>query len=420
MHGNKFWVAVGKTLAVVTVMLIIVLLLAPAAGAASKYKTLYKFKGGKNGNGSFAGLISDAAGNLYGTTVYGGAYNTGTAFELTPTANGGWTQSVLYNFNCADGCNPQFESLVLDGAGNLYGTLAKGGADGVGLVFELTPTASGWTEQVLHSFTGGEDGGNSWSGVTFDAAGNLYGTTWNGGTYGSGVIFKLSPYKDGSWSESVLHTFTGGSDGGWSDSGLIFDSAGNLYGVTWGPQSVVFKLAPNPDGSWTESVLCQFKGGKHGYTLRAHLIFDSAGNLYGTTKDGGLDGYGIVFELIPNPDGTWTKRTLHQFTGGRDGANPDGGLIFDSAGNLYGTTPLGGSAGYGVVFKLTPTPAGTWSYHVVRAFMDKPGAHPYSGLVLDGAGNLYGTTMGDSMPFGRSGSEENGSKTFGSVYEITP
>ena len=120
----------------------------------------------------------------------------------------------------------------------------------------------------------------------------------------------------------------------------------------------------------------QFKGGKDGAYPRARLIFDSAGNLYGTTGNVTSYGYGVVFKLVPNSDGSWTKHTLHQFTGGKDGANPDGGLIFDSAGNLYGTTPLGGADGYGVVFKLTPTSSGGWRYHVLHTFIDNPGAHP--------------------------------------------
>ncbi len=420
MNYKKFLGAASAALLIV----IAIFMLTPGAWAQSKYKTLYKFKGGKNGNGAFAGLIFDSAGNLYGTTVYGGAHDAGTVFELTPTSTGGWTQNVLYSFNCSDGCNPQLESLIFDGAGNLYGTLSHGGAYGYGVVFELTPTANGgWTESVLYSFTGGADGGQSWSGVTFDAGGNLYGTTWVGGAYGRGVVFELTPTSTG-WSESVLHAFTGGSDGASSDAGLIFDKAGDLYGVTWPGGThgagVVFKLAPNSDGTWTESELYQFKGGKDGAYPRAHLIFDSAGNLYGTTGNFTSYGYGVVFKLVPNSDGSWTKHTLHQFTGGKDGANPDGGLIFDSAGNLYGTTPLGGADGYGVVFKLTPTSSGGWSYHLAHTFINMPGAHPYSGLILDGAGNLYGTTMGDSRPFARGSSEEAGSTTtFGSVFEIT-
>ena len=420
MNYKKFLGATSAALLIV----IAIFMLTPGAWAQSKYKTLYKFKGGKDGNGAFAGLIFDLAGNLYGTTVYGGANNAGTVFELTPTSTGGWTQSVLYSFDCADGCNPQSESLIFDGAGNLYGVTPGGGLYGRGVVFELTPTSSGWTESVLYSFTGGADGSGP-SGVIFDAAGNLYGTTWNGGRTscgnGCGVVFKLAPTSSG-WNESVLYSF--GPDGQNSNADLIFDNLGNLYGVTWYGGTygwgTVFRLAPKSDGSWTESGLYQFKGDKDGAHPRARLIFDSAGNLYGTTGNAYTSGYGIVFELVPNSNGTWTKRTLHQFTGGKDGTNPDGDLVFDSAGNLYGTTPFGGADGYGVVFKLTPTSTGRWKYHVLHAFKDSPGAYPYAGLVFDGVGTLYGTTMGGVVPADRRNQERDSTKTFGSVFEITP
>jgi len=414
MNYRRFLAAASAALMIV----IAILILAPCTLAASKYKTLHTFRGGKDGHGPFGGVILDAAGNLYGTTIYGGAYSAGTVFELTPTSTG-WTESVLYSFNCATGCNPQFEVLIFDGAGNLYGTTPHGGAYGNGVVFELTPTSTGWTESVLYSFTGGSDGGTSYAGVIFDAAGNLYGTTWGGGAYGGGVAFELTPTSTG-WSESVLCSFHGGSD-----SHVIFDSTGNLYGVTWFDGKygwgIVFKLAPNSDGSWTESVLYQFKGGKDGAEPRARLLFDSAGNLYGTTGNAYTSGYGIVFKLVPNSNGTWTKHTLHQFTGGKDGANPVGGVIFDPSGNLYGATPYGGADGYGVVYKLTPTSTRGWKYQVLRAFWGAPGAYPDATLILDSAGTLYGTTVGEVVPDNRRDLEEYGSsKTFGSVFEITP
>ncbi len=414
MKHAKFFAAASAALAIV---IVVTLLLAPGAWAQSKFKTLHTFKGGKDGHGAFGGLIFDAAGNLYGTTIYGGAYNAGTVFELTPTSTG-WTEKVLYSFNCADGCNPQFERLIFDGAGNLYGTTPHGGAYGNGVVFELTPTSTGWSETVLYSFTGGADGGYSYAGVIFDAAGNLYGTTWVGGAYGGGVVFELTPTSNG-WSESVLHSLTGGSD-----AALTFDRGGNLYGITWFEGTygwgTVFKLGPNRNGIWTESVLYQFKGDKDGAEPRGRLIFDSAGNLYGTTGNAYTSGYGIAFELVPNSNGTWTKHTLHQFTGGKDGANPIGGLTFDPAGNLYGAAPYGGADGYGVVYKLTPTSTGGWKYSVLHAFLDHPGAYPDASLILDGAGTLYGTTVGQVVPAGRRRPEGHSSKMFGSVFEITP
>ena len=352
----------------------------------------------------------------------------GTVFKLTPSSGGGWTESVLYSFcaqsNCADGQNP-VAGLIFDAAGNLYGTTSGGGVNSsscynvyCGVVFELTPTSGGgWSESVLHSFTGGADGGIPLAGLVFDGHGNLYGTTWEGNYYtnfcyaGCGVVFELTPGSNG-WTESVLHSFQDKWDGSSSWAApLIFDNAGNLYGEAWNGGKYgygnAFKLTPNGDGTWTEDVLHQFQGGKDGAEPQGGLIFDAAGQLYGVTRNY-WSGSGIVFDLTPNSDGTWTKHTLHQFTGGKDGANPFAGLTSDQAGDLYGTAIYGGAYGYGVVFKLTPAPTGGWTYRALHAFKDAPGAHPQGNFAVDGAGNLYGTTNGD------------GSKTFGTVFEITP
>lgn len=412
MRRKRFFGIVSGVLVLMAVML-----LAGDASAQRRYKTLYTFTGSPDGNGPWDGLVFDAAGNLYGTTNEGGADNAGTVFELSPTSAGGWTESVLYSFTGgADGAEPQ-AGLILDSVGNLYGTASSGGAYGVGVVFELTPTLTGdWTESVLHTFTGGADGANPFASLIFDAAGNLYGTAWHGGNlacnapYGCGVVFEMTPNADGSWTESVLDAFVGGSDTRSSDASLIFDSAGNLYDTTWygGSYSsgTVFELSPNSDGTWTQNILYNFKGGADGAHPRAALIFDSAGNLYGTTGNEYTSGYGTVFQLIPSSSGAWTKRTLHQFTG-KDGANPYASLIFDSAGNLYGTTNGGGAYGYGVIFELSEKSTGVLSYQVFP-FNDAPGAYPRAPLILDRNGNLYGTTYGD------------GSETFGSVFEITP
>jgi len=424
MNYKKFSGAASVALMIV---IAVILMLAPGALGQSKYKTLHKFTGGADGGAPVAALILDAAGNLYSTTEYGGANKAGTLFKLTPTSGGGWTESVLYSFcsqsNCADGKNPGAGSLIFDVVGNLYGT-ASGGKngkycyDGCGVVFELTPTTSGgWTESVLYSFTGGADGAGPSAGLIFDTAGNLYGPTWQGAHItsfcydGCGVVFKLTPGSNG-WTESVLHTFRDKSDGSNSSAELILDSTGNLYGEAWNGGRYgygnVFKLTPNSDGTWTEHVLHQFKGGKDGAEPQGRLIFDSAGNLYGTTRNFFSGGHGIVFKLVPNSDGTWTKHTLHQFTGGRDGAYPYAGLTFDSAGNLYGTTNAGGAYGYGVVFKLTPSANGGWEEKVLHHFMGgKDGGNPYAGLILDAAGNLYGTAT-------------SGGRGNGVVFEITP
>jgi len=393
--------------------IIVVAALTWASGAAaSTDKPIHVFTGTAAGAYPTRNMIFDAAGNLYGTTFKGGADDYGVVFKLKPNRNGTWTESVLHSFAGADGANPA-AGLVFDAAGDLYGTTAFGGADGVGTIFELKPNPNGtWAESVLYSFTGGADGREPSAGLIFDAAGNLYGTTLEGGTIGYGVVFKLAPNADGTWTESVLHSFTD-ADGGFPQAGLIFDTAGNLYGTTLeggglaGSYGVVFKLAPNPDGTWTESVLHSF-GGPDGGQVDAGLIFDAVGNVYGTTSDGGSTvcpgGCGVVFKLAPNRGGTWTESVLHSFIG-TDGEGPAAGLIFDAAGNLYGTTNLGGPHGDGVVFKLMPTLRG-WTERVILSFGGL-GSNPLASVIFDSAGNLYGTTS--------SGRNNNGL-----VFEITP
>jgi len=219
----------------------------------------------------------------------------------------------------------------------------------------------------------------------------------------------------------VLYNFcsvTGCADGEQPRGGasLIFDGAGNLYGTTpdggsgcTGGCGTIFRLTPNPDGSWTEGVLHRFADGADGAYPYAGLIFDPAGNLYGATTGGGTlsCGCGTIFKLAPNPDGSWTKSVLHAFTS-HPAANPDAGLIVDPAGNLYGAAAFGGSAGGGAVFKVAPQPDGSWAFSVLHVFLGKPALHPLSRLVLDKAGNLYGTT------------EQCGQGCQGTVFEITP
>ena len=436
MSYKKFLGAASAALMIVVVIVV----LAPGAWAQSKFKTLYTFTGGKDGRQPQAGLIFDAVGNLYGTTNEGGDLSCyggkgcGEAFELTPNPDGRWKEKPLHKFKGNahrpwDGDLP-VAGLIFDQAGNLYGTTEWGGPLGQGSVFKLTPnTDGGWTESLLYSFTQGADGSMPVAGLIFDQAGNLYGTAGVGGTadeYGS--VFELTPNEDGSWTFSVLYTFTGGTDGGLPAAALIFDQAGNLYGTAavGGDQQyckeqyssgcgVVFELTPNVDGSWTEKALHRFSGGRDGATPESTLIFDSSGNLYGTTLNGGANGYGNVFELTPNVDGSWKEKVLHQFTRGKDGAYSSAGLIFDAAKNLYGTTSQGGNLRYcegtgcGVVFELTPNVDGSWTEKALHRFTNgRDGAYPAAGLIFDAAGNLYGTTAGDGVT------------TFGSVFEITP
>ena len=284
---------------------------------------LHSFGNGTDGRGPVGGLIFDAAGNLYGMTIQGGTYcsgsgGCGTVFELTPAAGGSWTEQVLYSFcpqglPCTtDGYYPR-AGLIFDGAGNLYGTTDNGGTYHDGTVFELTPAAGGtWTEKVLHNFNlNGTDGALPLGSLILDAAGNLYGTTSNGGTYTSrGTVFELTPTAGGGWTETVLHSFGNGTDGVTPEAGLIFDAAGNLYGTTTGGGTyyggTVFELTPAAGGGWTEQVLHSFGSGTDGAYADTGLIFDAAGNLYGTTDDGGTytscpGGCGTVFEITAAP-----------------------------------------------------------------------------------------------------------------------
>ncbi len=427
-------------------IVIVTFMLTPSAGAQT-YQTLYTFTGGADGGTPFAGLIIDAAGNLYGTTYYGGSGpcdvgtypGCGTVFELAPTAGGGWTESVLYSFTGQTGWRPP-SGLTSDAAGNLYGTTfwgnsINGNGAGWGLVFKLTPNPDGsWSESVLYGFTGAADGGSPVGGVILDATGSLYGTTNAGGTTtclehaGCGTVYKLTPNLDGTWTESVIYMFKGGGDGEWPDHvSLVFDAAGNLYGTTadgggkgscnWQSRpfcGTIFELTPNADGTWTEQVLHRFTGGRDGANPAGTLIFDKSGNLYGTTFYGGAHGYGNVFELTPIGDGTWKEKALHQFAN-KDGANAYAGLTFDAAGNLYGTTYAGGNisscggAGCGVVFELTPNAGGSWTQKLLHRFNGgTQGANPVSELIFDAVGNLYSTTSCWAATCA------------GAVFEITP
>jgi uncharacterized repeat protein (TIGR03803 family) len=326
----------------------------------------------------------------------------------------------------------------LDAAGNLYGTTYYGGNNGCGnggcgVVFELSPSNGSWTETVLYTFTGGSDGSKPLTGLIFDQDGNLYGTTAYGGTGscnvfwpGCGTIFELSPSKGG-WTETVLHSFRGGMDGNTPSGKLIFDTRGNLYGTTAGTApddpGTVFQVAKT-DSGWKERVLYRFTGKDDGNSPQAGLILGKTGSLFGTTLYGGkgtcstfgYTGCGTVFELRRS-QGSWTERVLHSFRGGSsDGAYPAAGLIFDKNGNLYGTTAQGGltgscgNGGCGTVFKLTPF-SGRWRASLLHQFADYSNgdaAYPLGDLIFDNLGNLYSTT------------QYGGVYNEGSVFEIAP
>jgi len=426
MKRNKRLATRGSALPVI---IAVILTLAAGAWAQSEYKTLHAFTGASNdGANPEAGLISDRSGNLYGTTASGGGGCGGTVFKLKRAADGSWKSRVLYGFGqlpyCLDGQGP-LGGLVFDRSGNLYGTTRVGGKGtcnsgngGCGVVFKLSPRRDGsWTESVLHNFcaTDCSDGAYPTAGLIFDGAGSLYGTATAGGAAGAGTVFKLSANTDGSWSEIVLHSFcsmANCAEGRGPDGGLTIDHSGNLYGTTaaGGAHSdgTVFGLTQNADGSWTEKILHDFAA--DGIEPVGGLVFDRKGNLYGTTSQGGA-GFGIVFELLRNQDGSWTESTLYSFTGTNgDGFQPLAGVTFDAAGSLYGTTVYGGATGCncGVVFKLSPNSQGGWQEAILHRFHEHPGGIPLAGVTFDKAGNLYGTTNGSF------------SANAGSVFAIMP
>lgn len=407
-EGNKLMP--GKTKAMV---LAGVLIFVACTCAASTEKVLYAFSGSSDGSQPYGGVVFDQAGNLYGTTQFGGTRAQGTVFRLTHTTTG-WKETVIHRFaGGSDGAVPM-AGVILDGAGNLYGTTSSGG-DPVcqcGNVFKLTPSGTGWTRSTLHNFTGGSDGAYPGAGLVFDGAGNLYGTTVYGGyptksectaTAGCGTVFKLTPAVTG-WTETVLRRFSG-SDGNQPFASLIFDANGFLCGTTY--LGGGYGVGTAFGGFARHSFSTTFKEGSHPL---GSLISDSKANLYGTTYISPAPGQGAVFKLTPSPNGPYFNTyVLHTFTGS-DGSRPAAGLIFDGAGNLYGTTTVGGaSSGFaGTVFKLTPS--GTrWTETLLYSFTGgKDGAQPYAGVTLDQAGHLYGTTV------------YGGAHGAGVVFEVIP
>ncbi len=303
-------------------------------------------------------------GSLYGTSpnnidnmVHGYIY------KLAPRLNSfclavrcDWNLSFPYTFGGgADGSVPRFGELVFDQAGNIYGTTSTGGNNNNGVVFELSPSQGGWTEQPIYQFTGSPDGSTPFNGVIFDSAGNLYGTTMLGGQYGFGTVFELSP-SGGGWTERVLYSFQNGNDGSFPIAGLVFDQAGNLYGAASnggsGGAGTVYQLTPSGGGNWTFNLVQSFSGASNCGPW-ASLTFDTAGSLYGTTYCSGANSFGNVFKLTPSGGG-WTYSSIYDFTGGNDGKKPISNVSFDAAGNMYGTASGGGTGASGVVWQIAP------------------------------------------------------------------
>jgi uncharacterized repeat protein (TIGR03803 family) len=387
-----------------------------SAASASSTKVIYRFAGGNDGEYLDTDLVMDRAGNIYGTTVQGGDFGSGTVFQLSPSPSG-WTHTVLYSFTGGrDGGEP-YKGVTLDSHGNLFGTAVTGGAGscegGCGVVFKLTNSSGSWTQSVIHYFSGGNDGSGPGSGLTFDKHGHLYGMTPTGGAFGLGVVYQLK-LQDGAWKLRVIHTFTGGADGSSGSAGrLMLDHAGNLYGVTTvggaNGKGVAFELTRTETG-WKLLPLYAFKDQPDGALPYGGLIFDKAGNLYGTTYYAGANDVGTVYKLTHADDGSWTETVLYSFKGGTDGSSPISTLVSDAAGNLYGTTSDGGtSCACGVIFKLAPNANGTWTETVPFRFTGVPGAgFAYNGMVSDSSGNFYGATT------------RGGPNNDGTIYKFTP
>jgi uncharacterized repeat protein (TIGR03803 family) len=396
--------------------------------AAATEQTLYNFNPMQSGSLPDGGVVADAAGNLYGVTVNGGAFGHGTVFEFS-NEQGGWDHKILYNFTDGDDGGDPEGGVIFDGQGNLYGMTLYGGPSDSGTVFELEHHSDGtWTEKVLHHIVA--EYSRFLYGLVFDSVGNLYGTLESGGQFDGGVVFELSPTSSGEWNQTILYNFGGirhygnGTD---PVGRLIIDEDGNLFGVTFGGGTgcvgegcgTVYELSPTTSGEWKETILYEFTGQEDGEYPDGALIFDGEGNLYGTASRGGPRiscQCGNVFELVPQGNGGWAHRILYIFQGGSDGANPEFPLIFDSAGNLYGSTTDGGGApscgttGCGTVYELSPNGSGGWNEKVLASFDPTTTGYALSsGVFQNAAGQLFG-----------EGWEGATSAEAGFVYSLTP
>ena len=385
------------TCATVLAVLIAAAALVPRAAHAQTENQLYSFRNGPtDGQLPYAGVVRDSKGDVYGTTAYGGTYNHGTIFKISKHI-----RTLLYNFGRQPDGEAPLAGLVRDGAGNLYGTTSRGGRYGDGTVFKLTAAGK---EVLLHSFAKSTvDGRFPVAGLIRDAKGNLYGATLAGGSANTGIVFKL----DTAGKESILHTFTGGTvggqDGAAPNGGLIRDSAGNLYGTTVGGGPDNFGTVYKVDTAGNETVLHAFTGANiDGETPYGALARDGAGNLYGTTQIGGTANGGTIFKVDP----AGNESVLFSFTQQAQGADPQSSLVRDAAGNLYGNTGLAGAYDEGVVFKFDPATGVETVLHNFGNGHD--GKAPIGTLTMDSAGRIYGAT------------QQGGNANAGTVFVIVP
>ncbi len=439
LSGKDVWIALAAFIVALP------LTFAATRSQAQTLTVLHSFTGGADGSNPMAGLTGDSAGNLYGTTTYGGGGGNcefgqcGVVFRVTHRGSS-WVETPIYTFKgLPDGAGP-IARVIFGPDGALYGTTPAGGTlcggfgGGCGTVFKIQPpptfcasTLCPWRETILYSFTSSADGLLPEAGVTFDSAGNLYGTTRSGGSgpcnYGSysgcGTVFKLTPNRDGTWSKSTLYSFQGGANDGISPyTEVLFDQAGKMYGTTeFGAGTgcelnngcgIVFELTPSGSG-WTETVLHIFTNGSDGAYPGA-LTFDNQGNLYGVGAGPGEFGPGLIFELTPTQNGGWNFSVPYTFAAGQ--VLGPGPLAFDTNGNILGTSSEAGPFGGGNVYKLTPS-SGGWTFTNLYNFGsgdDSEGFFPVGKVVLDNQGNIYGVNYEGPYP----------SPDVGAVWEITP
>jgi len=388
------------------------------ASASRTFSAACYSLGGPAGSTPYAGVVFDSSGDLFGTATAGGNFNKGTVYELVSLGGGSYSEVTHHEFgsSATDGTAP-YGALIFDGSGNVYGTTSAGGANGGGTVFMLTASENpNWVETVLWNFGSGTDGATPKCTLAFDASGNLWGTTTSGGANGAGTIFELSPGVSG-WTETFLYSFIGGTDGAAPVAGVIFDPDGDIYGTTTGGgdynRGTAFELLASQ--GLRKKILHNFGGFMDGGNPNGGLLMDASGNLYGTTVSGGgvnNDEYladGTAYELSPGAPPAWNETILYQFCDHPicTDINPYSNLIMDSSGNLYGTDY--GKGGFSHVFELIPAATPPWT-EVVLASVSHNGvaARVYSGLVFDSVGNLYGTSSA-------SGTTQD----LGTVYEVT-
>jgi uncharacterized repeat protein (TIGR03803 family) len=377
---------------------------------------IHRFTGrGGDGREPMGQLTPDGAGNFYGTTDVGGL-GFGTVFKLSPNGSGGWSETIIHAFtDYLDGGYPFFTTLIFDKQGNLYGTTTGGGPNGHGLVFEFSPAGTEWEETVLYST--GQDGSGGcadpWGGVIMDAAGNLYGTCLLSGIPQTEAIFQLSQ-SGGVWTQTVIYNYDSAADNNGA-GGLAMDAHGNIFAVlsaAFLAPSIV-ELSPNGKGGWTPTLFHAF--GNEIFPESAPVL-DNSGNVYGTTMSGGVYNGGTVYELSPEGDGKWTEKILYSFGGSKTAAaGPFGPIAFDALGNIYGTTTFGGTSNAGTVFELTPDGHGNYQEKILWSFDLKDGAGPLSGVTLDSAGNIYGVA-----PNGGGGPCDAAPDVCGVAFEVIP